>query len=362
VPDLLKLAIMHDALVALPDQFLLARALELAQRVGERALEQLRHVRRVAVRATHRLADDAVDQAQRLEPMRGDAQRLGGLGRLRGALPQDRGAALGRDHRVDRVLQHQRHVAHRDRQRAARAALADHRGDDRHLQRRHLVQVAADRLGLVALLGADAGKRAWSVDEGEHRQFELLGELHQPQRLAVALGPGHAEVAVAALLGVAPFLVPDHHHRLAVEARRPADDRRVVGVLAIAVQFVEVGEDRVHVVERVGPLRMARDHCHLPRRELGVGVLQQRVALLLQPLHLFGDVDRRIFLCEAQRLDFLFEVGHRLLEVEKCGLHQYSTGSGSRLRHRYQVATVRHGRQASPIARASSRVTLWPSR
>ena len=76
-------------------------------------------------------------------------------------------------------------------------------------QLRHLVEVAADRLGLAALLGADAGIGAGRVDEGEERQLELLGELHQAQRLAIALGARHAEVAQRALLGVAALLVAD---------------------------------------------------------------------------------------------------------------------------------------------------------
>jgi hypothetical protein len=87
---------------------------------------------------------------------------------------------------------------------------------------------------------------------------------HQPQRLAVALGPRHAEIAVDLFLGVAPLLVANDHHRLAVEARQPADDGMVVGKGAIAVQFLEIGEDVLDVVERVGPLRMARHLGDLP--------------------------------------------------------------------------------------------------
>ena len=165
------------------------------------------------MRAADRLVDDLVDQAERLQAVRRDAQLLGGVGRALGGLPEDRGAALGRDHRVDRVLQHQHLVADADRQRAARAALADDGDDDRHLELRHLEDVAADRLGLAALLGADAGIGARRVDEREHRQAELLGQLHQAQRLAVALGPRHAEVARRALLGVAALLVAEHHAR-----------------------------------------------------------------------------------------------------------------------------------------------------
>ncbi len=49
-----------------------------------------------------------------------------------GVAPQDRGAAFRRDHRIDRVLQHQHGIAGGERDRAARAAFADDRGDERH--------------------------------------------------------------------------------------------------------------------------------------------------------------------------------------------------------------------------------------
>ena len=111
---------------------------------------------------------------------------------------------------------------------------------------------------------------------------ELLGELHQAQRLAVALGLGHAEVARDLLLGVAALLVADHHAGLAVEARQPADDRSVVGEGAVAVQLLEIGEQALDVVERVRALRMARDLRDLPRRELAVDVLGERLALLVR--------------------------------------------------------------------------------
>src|SRR4029078_11527684 len=130
--------------------------------------------------------------------------------------------------------EHQRRVADRDRQRAAGPAFADDRHDDRRAQAGHFVQVATDGLRLAALLGADAGKRARCIDEREQRQAELLGELHQPQRLAITLGPRNAEVAVYLLLGIAAFLMTDDHARRAVEARHAADDRGIVPVAAVA--------------------------------------------------------------------------------------------------------------------------------
>ena len=85
---------------------------------------------------------------------------------------------------------------------------------------RHLENVAANGLGLTTLLGVDAGVGARRIDEGEHRQLELLGGLHQAQGLAVALGLAHAKVAQRALLGVATLLVAQHHAGLAIETRQ----------------------------------------------------------------------------------------------------------------------------------------------
>ena len=130
----------------------------------------------------------------------------------------------------------------------------------------------------------------------------------------------------AALLGVAALLVAQHHAGLAVEARQAADDGQVVGEVAVAVQFLEVGEDLVDVVQRVGPLRVARDLRHLPGRQAGVDVLGELLALLAQALDLVGDVDRRLVLHVAQLFDLGFEFGDRLLELEEMSLaHAWSS-------------------------------------
>src|SRR5581483_2048798 len=121
----LVLAIAHQALEALLDERCDVLLRERAQRVLQRLLYRERRRGGVAVRAAERLVQDADDQAERLQPARGDAERLRGLGRLVGALPQDGGATLGRDHRVGRVLQHLHDVPDRDRERSARATLAD---------------------------------------------------------------------------------------------------------------------------------------------------------------------------------------------------------------------------------------------
>ena len=89
--------------------------------------------------------------------------------------------------------------------------------------------------------------------------------LHHPHRLAIALGPRVAEVAVDLLLGVAALLMADDQDRLAFEAREPAHDRPIVGKSPIAMQFGEFGAQAFDVVEHVRPVRVARHRARAAR-------------------------------------------------------------------------------------------------
>ena len=120
------------------------------------------------------------------------------------------------------------------------------------------------------------GIRRRRVDEADDRPAELLRQLHRPQRLAIAVGPRVAEVAVDLLLGVAALLVADDQHRLALVERGAGDDGVVVGEAAVAVQLDEVGEQALDVVERGRPRRMARHQHALPRRQVLVELAADR--------------------------------------------------------------------------------------
>ncbi len=61
-------------------------------------------------------------------------------------------------------------------------------------QARHLAQISRDGFGLAALFRVDSRIRAGRVNEGEDRPAKLRGELHDAQRLAVALGLGLSEI------------------------------------------------------------------------------------------------------------------------------------------------------------------------
>src|SRR4051794_32981019 len=111
-------------------------------------------------------------------------------------MPEDRGGSLGRDHAVDRVLQHDYRIGARKRYRTPRAALADDDRDERHAETQTTIRGACDRLRLSALLGIDARIGARSIDKADHRQSEALRRLHQPHGFAVAFRTGHAEIVL----------------------------------------------------------------------------------------------------------------------------------------------------------------------
>src|SRR4028119_1733193 len=69
--------------------------------------------------AAQRLGDDLVDEPVVEQVLGGELEGLGGGGGVLGAAPEDRRAALGADHRVDRVLEHQDAVGGSQRDGAA---------------------------------------------------------------------------------------------------------------------------------------------------------------------------------------------------------------------------------------------------
>src|SRR5207237_6608249 len=129
-----------------------------------------------------------------------------------------RRAALGRDHRVPRMLLHEDAVAEPERERAPAAALADDRAHDRHRQRRERAQARADRLGLPALLRRDARVRALGVDERDDGASEPLRKLEQADGLPVAFGTRHAEVPRDPLALRPAALLADDDDRVAAKA------------------------------------------------------------------------------------------------------------------------------------------------
>ncbi len=169
----------------------------------------------------------------------------------------------------------------------------------------------------MALLGAEAGVGAGGVDEGEDGQAEFLGELHEAEGLAVALGLGHAEVAGDLFLGVAAFLLGDDHDGLAVEEGGAADEGAVVAELAVAVQFLEAGAEQGDVVEGVGAARVAGDLHALPRGEAGVDLALGGGDLFLDAGDLLAEIEVVLEGLLAELFQLGAQVAQGFLKLER---------------------------------------------
>src|SRR5471030_1842669 len=95
--EFLELPIVDPAFLAPLEKRVGREVLEASQAVLDRLLEALRRLGVVAMGASQGLAHHLVDDAQRLQARRGDREGVGRLGSVVRALPEDRGAAFGRD-------------------------------------------------------------------------------------------------------------------------------------------------------------------------------------------------------------------------------------------------------------------------
>ncbi len=94
------------------------------------------------------------------------------------------------------MLEHQHAIGRGDRHRSPRSALADNRRDDRDPDVEALLGRPCDGLRLPTLFRLDPRECARRVDQSDDRDPEAVGELHQPDRLAVALRLGHPEIVL----------------------------------------------------------------------------------------------------------------------------------------------------------------------
>ena len=105
---------------------------------------------------------------------------------------------------------------------------------------RHLAQIEGDGFSLTSLFSVDPRVRTGSINERHDGTAELLGNFHDAQRLAVAFGLWHPEIAIQLLLGIPSLLMTDQAHRRVAEKAETADDCSVVSEFAIPVNLDKV--------------------------------------------------------------------------------------------------------------------------
>ena len=163
--------------------------------------------------------------------------------------------------------------------------------------------------------------------------------------------------------GGALFLA-DHADALAAEAAEAAHQRFVLAEFAVAGQRREFGDQRVDEIGEMRPLRMARHQRLLPRRQIGVEIVQRLRRLVLDPRDLLADVaaGRRQ---RAQFIDLGFEFGDGLFEIEIGAhviRHQINIGTNARCRAKRIPVRVEKARIFNCLAcnptRGQSRVLL----
>ena len=163
------------------------------------------------------------------------------------------------------------------------------------------------------------------IDQRDDGDPEPVGQAHQPDRLAIALGLGHAEIVLEARCGVVAFLMPEQHHAPPVDPRQAADDRRIVGESPVPGERNEVIDDSRHIILEMRSLGMASDLRLLPRSQLRVGIAEELVGLGLEPADLRVDVDRAVARRLAQLGNARLQFGDRLFEVQ---IGEHVSGAG----------------------------------
>ena len=245
------------------------------------------------------------------------------------------------------MLEDQHAVGCGDRQGTARSAFTDNGGDHRGRQAEAAFGGAGNGLALAAFLGADAGIGPGGVDEGDDRKAELLCHVHQAHGLAVALGPGHAEIVLQARGGVVALFMTHHHHGHAAEAPEAADHRLVVGELSVSAKLHELLDEAADIVDDLGLL---------PGVQARIGLAAEVIHPMLQCRQFLIERAGTGGVREPGKLFNLgLEVVDRTLEVEVmscCGGHAVL---GCRWRKGRKLGAIGASRQGITATRPSQR-------
>src|SRR5207244_7413101 len=98
-------------------------------------------------------------------------------------------------------------------------------GNNGYPQIQQLAQIDRNRFGDVPFFRTDSWKRARCVDQRNYRHRKFLGEPHQAESFAIALGMGATEIAHHVFLGVAAFLLSNDDTALRIEHGKSAPHR-----------------------------------------------------------------------------------------------------------------------------------------
>ena len=131
------------------------------------------------------------------------------------------------------------------------------------------------------------------------------------------------------------------------------------------MEFLEIREDLLDVIGKIGSERVTRELRDLPGSQAGKNRLGERTALLLQFGDLVPDVDLVVVAHEAKFIDLRFKFCDRLFEIEEVEIHaagiyrkplwQGRRGVWSRAALQEELRARRERSSASPAGRLPRR-------
>ena len=96
------------------------------------------------------------------------------------------------------------------------------------------------------------------------------------------------------------------------------------------MQLIELGEDVIDVVQRVGTTRVTGQTGNLPAGQLAENIFSQRFAFVLQTRDFIADIQRIVITNQAQLFDFGLQVSNRLFEIKKIRVHKHPSWVGGK--------------------------------
>src|SRR5690606_22765064 len=108
----------------------------------------------------------------------------------------------------------------------------------------------SDGLRLPALFSTNTGVSALGIDKGHHRNVKTLSHFHQTNNLTITFGVCHAKIMGDTLARTTTTMLTNHHHRLAVQARKTAKDSFIICISTVAMQLIKFGKQLIYIVHK----------------------------------------------------------------------------------------------------------------
>jgi len=307
---------LAELVEALVDEHFSVHAHKFLQSIDDPILHALGSLSVIAMRAAEWFRDHIVHETVLKISLRSECEtlRCNRVRALVGFFEEDGCTTFGTDDGVPRMFKHANAIGHCDAKCATRPTLSNHDAHDRRAQTAHLHEIHRDRLRLSALLTANPRIRARRINKCDDGKFQLLGESHLQQCLAISLWLRATKVRRDFLLHRLAFVMTNQHHLHRPNARETSFDCSIVTECAVAMQLAEVATNQRNVVGSVRSKRMTRDAHRLPRRESTVNLAQEGIARLPKLGEFISKV-RRVRSC-LERFDLLLDLVDRSFEIQ----------------------------------------------